>query len=90
MSIPPSFTLHKYVFVTKYFKINLCYQVDDQANVSATTQGQLIGLNAYRDLFVGGYDIYEINFLPDDVDYTDGFRGLYAFSLKSKIIELII
>ncbi|XP_072042477.1 protein eyes shut homolog isoform X1 [Amphiura filiformis] len=59
-------------------------KVDNQANVSATTQGELIGLNTYRDLFIGGYDIYEINFLPNELDYQDGFMGcIYDVEIKA-------
>ncbi|XP_071493021.1 uncharacterized protein [Diadema antillarum] len=59
-------------------------KLDSQVNISAVTQGALIGLNTYRDLYVGGHDTTEIHFLPDVVDYDDSFKGcIYDLEINS-------
>ncbi|KAJ8020449.1 Protein eyes shut-like [Holothuria leucospilota] len=59
-------------------------KVDDQVNVSATTQGHLIGLNTYRDLFIGGVHPGEQLYLPDNLSFKNGFEGcVYDLEVKA-------
>lgn len=59
-------------------------QLDNQVNVSATTQGPLIGLNTYRDLYVGGHDSTQFHLLPEMVDYDESFKGcIYDLEINS-------
>ncbi|PIK58137.1 putative fibrillin-2 [Apostichopus japonicus] len=59
-------------------------QVDNQVNVSANTQGHLIGLNTYRDLFIGGLNEGEDAFLPDNLSFQNGFQGcIYDVEVKA-------
>ncbi|XP_070534046.1 protein eyes shut homolog [Ptychodera flava] len=50
-------------------------KLDDQVNVTGRTQGRLVGLNSFSDIFVGGFDVYQLSLLPNNVNFTNGFQG---------------
>ena len=54
--------------------------VDGQANTTGTSGGTLLGLNIFSNLYVGGFDNYDVT-LPSDVMFKDGFKGRLTFSL---------
>ena len=50
--------------------------LDNQRNVSGQTVGGLVGLNVMSELYVGGYQEYNMAGLPEELTFTDSFQGL--------------
>ncbi len=51
-------------------------QLDNQRNVSGQTVGGLVGLNVMSELYVGGYQEYNMAGLPGELTFTNSFQGL--------------
>ena len=52
-------------------------QLDGQRNVSGESGRGLVGLNVFSDLYVGGYDGYQMSGLPDELPFS---RTLFKVS----------
>lgn len=50
-------------------------KIDNQPTVSAKSPGKMIGLNSHTNLYVGGLDTFEMELLPVEVNFTNGFQG---------------
>ncbi|KAG5831029.1 hypothetical protein ANANG_G00299550 [Anguilla anguilla] len=50
-------------------------KVDDQKNKTGSSPGQLVGLNVFSQLYVGGYREYTPELLPWGARFQNGFQG---------------
>ncbi|XP_044531293.1 protein eyes shut homolog [Gracilinanus agilis] len=50
-------------------------KVDDQKNKSITSPGRLVGLNVFSQFYVGGYNEYTPELLPNESEFQNGFQG---------------
>ena len=50
-------------------------RLDNQRNVSGESGTGLVGLNVFSDLYVGGYGDYQMSGLPDELPFTNSFKG---------------
>ncbi|KAJ8359976.1 hypothetical protein SKAU_G00165010 [Synaphobranchus kaupii] len=50
-------------------------KVDDQTNKTGSSPGQLVGLNVFSQLYVGGYSEYTPELLPWGSRFQNGFQG---------------
>jgi hypothetical protein len=57
-------------------------QLDDQLKVTGRSQGGLVGLNVYSQLYVGGLDFFIKEDLPKGVDFDSGIIGEQIFILS--------
>ncbi|XP_035660167.1 protein eyes shut homolog [Branchiostoma floridae] len=61
--------------------------VDSAANVTGESQGDLIGLNLAQgeQLFLGGYDMFQLALMPNTVNFTSGFQGcIYDMEVRTR------
>ncbi|CAH1248216.1 EYS [Branchiostoma lanceolatum] len=61
--------------------------VDNAANVTGEAQGELIGLNLAQgeQVFVGGYDMFQLALMPNTVNFTSGFQGcIYDMEVRTR------
>uniref|UniRef100_A0A8C8RY53 Protein eyes shut homolog n=1 Tax=Pelusios castaneus TaxID=367368 RepID=A0A8C8RY53_9SAUR len=50
-------------------------KVDDHKNKSITSPGRLVGLNVFSQFYVGGYNEYTPELLPNGSKFENGFQG---------------
>ncbi|XP_074046105.1 protein eyes shut homolog [Macrotis lagotis] len=62
------------VHLGRYFQTSWL-KVDDQKNKSTTSPGRLVGLNVFSQFYVGGYNEYTPQLLPNGSEFQNGFQG---------------
>lgn len=64
-------------------------QVDRQRNVSDQSPGQLFGLNVFSEFYIGGHDTFDLDLLPNDLDFTSGFTGRYEMCQTEQLHHIL-
>ena len=66
--------------------------LDDQRNMSGQTKGQLVKMNVYSNILIGGYDnMLDANLIPENYRFTHGFTGnIENFDLLNKNFRLLL
>ena len=60
-------------------------RLDNQRNVSGKSGTGLVGLNVFSNLYVGGYDDYQMSGLPDELPFINSFQGNVPISDQDNI-----
>ena len=64
-------------------------QVDRQRNVSDQSPGQLFGLNVFSEFYIGGHDTFDLDLLPNDLNFTSGFTGRYEMCQAEQLHHIL-
>ncbi|KAM8777469.1 protein eyes shut homolog [Rhynchonycteris naso] len=60
-------------------------KVDDHKNKSIISPGKLAGLNVFSQFYVGGYNEYTPDLLPNGADFKNGFQGcIFTIQVRTR------